>query len=70
MQLLIYPFAFWNRYSKKMVNYAAKSNDVFLSELIWRNFYANTFQFSKSGDSHFKAAYDGIEWRNNEDERH
>jgi deoxyribodipyrimidine photo-lyase len=54
---------------RKMVNYAAKSNDVFLSELIWREFFMQIlFSFPKVVTHNFKAAYDGIEWRNNEDD--
>lgn len=54
---------------RKMVNYAARSNEVFLSELIWREFFMQIlFSFPKVVTHNFKAAYDGIEWRNNEDD--
>ncbi|MBX9887489.1 MAG: DNA photolyase family protein [Flavobacteriaceae bacterium] len=52
---------------RKMVNYAAQSNAVFLSELIWREFFMQIlFSFPKVVTHNFKSAYDGIEWRNNE----
>lgn len=54
---------------RKMVNYAAKANDVFLSELIWREFFMQIlFSFPKVVTQNFKSAYDGIEWRNNEED--
>lgn len=54
---------------RKMVNYAAESNAVFLSELIWREFFMQIlFSFPKVVTHNFKSAYDGIQWRNNEDD--
>lgn len=54
---------------RKMVNYAAKSNEVFLSELIWREFFMQIlFSFPKVVTHNFKSAYDGIKWRNNEED--
>jgi deoxyribodipyrimidine photo-lyase len=54
---------------RKMVNYAAGSNAVFLSELIWREFFMQIlFSFPKVMTHNFKSAYDGIQWRNNEDD--
>ncbi|MDG2432686.1 deoxyribodipyrimidine photo-lyase [Flavobacterium sp.] len=54
---------------RKMVNYAAQSNALFLSELIWREFFMQIlFSFPKVVTHNFKPAYDGIEWRNNEDD--
>ena len=45
------------------------SNDTFLSELIWREFFMQIlFHFPKVVSSNFKSKYDGIQWRNNEDE--
>jgi deoxyribodipyrimidine photo-lyase len=38
----------------------------FLSELIWKEFYANFVQLPQSGHHNFKSAYDGIQWRNDE----
>jgi deoxyribodipyrimidine photo-lyase len=44
-------------------------NDVFLNELIWRDFYAQILaNFPKVEKKAFRAQYDLIEWRNNEAE--
>ena len=52
---------------RKLVNWAVRKNPVFLSELIWREFFMQIlFHFPKVQNRNFKAAYDGIEWRNNE----
>ena len=52
---------------RKMVNWAAKANAVFLSELIWREFFMQIlFNFPREVTHNFKPAYDGIQWRNNE----
>jgi deoxyribodipyrimidine photo-lyase len=52
---------------RKLVTWAAKKNAVFLSELIWREFFMQIlYSFPKVMDSNFKSAYDGIQWRNNE----
>ena len=52
---------------RKLVNWAFHKNDVFLSELIWREFFMQIlFSFPKVVTQNFKAAYDGIQWRNNE----
>lgn len=54
---------------RKLVNWAARKNDVFLSELIWREFFMQIlYSFPKVIDHNFKSAYDGIQWRNNEDD--
>lgn len=46
-----------------------KTADVFRSELIWREFFMQIlFHFPKSVHNNFKSKYDGIQWRNNEDE--
>lgn len=55
--------------TRKLVNWAAKKNDVFLSELIWREFFMQIlFSFPKVVTHNFKSAYDGIQWRNDEDD--
>lgn len=42
---------------------------VFLSELIWREFFMQIlFHFPRVVTENFKAKYDGIQWRNNEKE--
>ena len=54
---------------RKLVNWAAHKNEVFLSELIWREFFMQIlFSFPKVVTHNFKPAYDGIQWRNNEED--
>ncbi|TRX27601.1 deoxyribodipyrimidine photo-lyase [Flavobacterium franklandianum] len=54
---------------RKLVNWAAKKNDVFLSELIWREFFMQIlFSFPKVVSHNFKSSYDGIQWRNDEED--
>ena len=46
-----------------------KSNEVFLSELIWREFFMQIlYHFPRVVDENFRKKYDGINWRNNENE--
>ena len=43
------------------------SNEVFLSELIWREFFMQIlYHFPRVIDGNFRKKYDGIKWRNNE----
>jgi deoxyribodipyrimidine photo-lyase len=52
---------------RKLVVWASCTNAVFLSELIWREFFMQIlFHFPKVVTHNFKSAYDGIQWRNNE----
>jgi deoxyribodipyrimidine photo-lyase len=52
---------------RKLVNWAVHKNQVFLSELIWREFFMQIlFSFPRVVTHNFKSAYDGIQWRNNE----
>ena len=54
---------------RKLVDWAVKKNQVFLNELIWREFFMQIlFSFPKVVTHNFKSAYDGIQWRNNEAE--
>jgi deoxyribodipyrimidine photo-lyase len=54
---------------RKLVNWAVHKNDVFLSELIWREFFMQIlFSFPQASHRNFKSAYDGIQWRNKEDD--
>lgn len=54
---------------RKLVNWANRKNQTFLSELIWREFFIQIlFSFPNCVSSNFKSAYDGIQWRNNEDD--
>ncbi|HJV19030.1 MAG TPA: deoxyribodipyrimidine photo-lyase [Sediminibacterium sp.] len=48
---------------------AQQLNEIFLNELIWRDFYHSIlWHFPKVGKGHsFKAEYDRIEWLNDED---
>ena len=54
---------------RKMIRFAARTNAVFLSELIWREFFMQIlYHFPKVVTQNFKSAYDGIQWRNNEED--
>ena len=46
-----------------------KGNEVFLSELIWREFFMQIlYNFPQVVNNSFKSKYDKIEWRNNKEE--
>lgn len=48
---------------------AIELNETYLSELIWRDFYAMILDhYPKVVDHAFKPAYDNIKWRNNDEE--
>ena len=55
---------------RKMIKKAiAEKNEIFWQELIWREFFMQIlWQFPHTVNKSFKAKYDRIEWRNNEDE--
>ncbi len=54
---------------RKLAVWAEQKNAVFLSELIWREFFMQIlFHFPKVVTHNFKSAYDGIDWNNNEDD--
>ncbi|MFB9077067.1 cryptochrome/photolyase family protein [Flavobacterium procerum] len=54
---------------RKLVNWANRKNQTFLSELIWREFFIQIlFSFPKVVNHNFKSNYDGINWRNNEED--
>lgn len=54
---------------RECVSFALKHNDTWLSELIWREFFMQIlYHFPKVVHQSFKAQYDYIEWRNNEEE--
>lgn len=54
---------------RKMVTLALTKNLVFLSELIWREFFMQIlFHFPKVVTNNFKSSYDGITWRNDASE--
>lgn len=54
---------------RKLVQIAQRKNQVWLNELIWRDFYAMIlWHFPHVQTQSFKPAYDRIAWRNNTDE--
>lgn len=54
---------------RMLVEIALAKNAVFLSELIWREFFMQIlFHFPKVVNNNFKDKYDGVKWRNNEQE--
>lgn len=54
---------------RECVSFAVKHNDTWLSELIWREFFMQIlYHFPQVVHQSFKAQYDYIEWRNNEEE--
>jgi deoxyribodipyrimidine photo-lyase len=54
---------------RQMVRKALDINAVFLSELIWREFFMQIlYHFPHVVHSNFRSKYDGIQWRNNEAE--
>jgi deoxyribodipyrimidine photo-lyase len=55
--------------SIRRVVMTVKENEVFLSELIWREFFMQIlYHFPKVVHSNFKRKYDAIEWRNNRED--
>ncbi len=54
---------------REVVEKATTISESFLSELIWREFFIQIlFHFPNSVKNNFKKIYDGILWRNNEEE--
>lgn len=54
---------------RKCVQYAAKHNEVWLNELIWREFFMQIlYHFPNVVHQCFKKKYENIAWRNNEKE--
>ncbi|EDP95241.1 deoxyribodipyrimidine photo-lyase [Kordia algicida OT-1] len=54
---------------KCVQNGLQSENNVFLKELVWREFFMQIlWHFPKSVTNNFKSKYDGIKWRNDEDE--
>ena len=52
---------------RELAQQASKTNETFLNELIWRDFYqAILYHFPHSVNGSFKKQYDTISWRNNE----
>ncbi|MFZ6001638.1 MAG: cryptochrome/photolyase family protein [Bacteroidota bacterium] len=50
---------------RKLVQIAQKKNEVWLNELIWRDFYHMILWHFPHVEKAFKPAYDKIKWRNN-----
>lgn len=54
---------------RELVQVASKTNEQWLNELIWREFFMMIlFHFPKVVTSSFKEKYDHIPWRNNQEE--
>ncbi|CAL2102849.1 Deoxyribodipyrimidine photolyase [Tenacibaculum sp. 190130A14a] len=54
---------------REMVKKALDLNQVFLSELIWREFFMQIlYHFPKVVTQNFKSKYDAVPWRNNKEE--
>jgi deoxyribodipyrimidine photo-lyase len=54
---------------RKVISELKPSDDVFLSELIWREFFIQIlFHYPRVISENFKIKYNGIVWRNNEEE--
>lgn len=54
---------------RKCVAFAKEHNEVWLSELIWREFFMQIlYHFPDVANRAFKSKYDNIPWRNNVDE--
>lgn len=54
---------------RKLVATAKELNEVYLKELVWREFFMQLlWRFPKLVNECFKKNYEGIEWRNNEAE--
>jgi deoxyribodipyrimidine photo-lyase len=54
---------------RQLVRYGMKTNQTWLNELIWREFYSMIlWHFPHVERRAFKPAYDNIQWRNNEHE--
>jgi len=54
---------------RSLVNKALQTNEIWLNELIWRDFYMGNinYHFPHTAEKSFKPAYDQIPWINNED---
>lgn len=54
---------------RQIIARLSKTDNVFLSELVWREFFMQIlFHFPRVVERNFKPKYDGIQWRNNEQE--
>lgn len=54
---------------RKLARVAKETNEKYFNELIWREFYMTIlYHYPKVVDNAFRAKYDKIPWRNNEEE--
>lgn len=54
---------------RELVKEAKQLNEKYLNELIWRDFYqAILWHFPQVVDTNFNRKYDGVKWRNNDEE--
>lgn len=54
---------------RKLANDALALNEKYLNELIWRDFYASIlWHFPDVVEHNFNRKYDGVQWRDNEDD--
>ncbi len=53
---------------RKLAQVALKKNEIWLNELIWRDFYHVILWHFPNVERAFKPAYDRVVWRNNSDE--
>lgn len=54
---------------RSLVKHAQQHSEKYLNELIWRDFYQQIlWHFPRVRTESFRKPYDGIQWRNNEDE--
>jgi deoxyribodipyrimidine photo-lyase len=54
---------------REIIQKLANKDEVFLSELIWREFFKQIlFHYPAVVNNNFKAKYDAVVWRNNQDE--
>jgi len=54
---------------RQILNYLGNQYEIFRNELIWREFFMQIlFHFPWTVIRNFRSKYDGIKWRNNEDE--
>src|SRR6056300_776235 len=54
---------------RELVSVAKEVNEKYLNELIWREFFMSIlFHYPETMNNNFRAKYDSLEWRNNEEE--
>ncbi len=54
---------------RDVIRELSSKNEVFLSELVWREFFMQILaHFPKVVDHNFRSKYDGINWRNDKDD--